>query len=149
MALASQIPDELRNRIAAFLAHERTCILSTKASQGVWAMPVRYSSLSRTSGSPGLEVDCLVPRWSDVAHHLTQEPRVVLIVQASSGAGLCWLQIQGMVQPVEAPEWSRLLPRYASIMQPDALYLVVRVTPSRMDLVNEDLGWGVQDTLEW
>ncbi len=141
-------PDERRKRIAAFLAHERTCVISTMASQGVWALPAWYRTLPEGSGSPGPEVDCLVPRWSDVAHNLTQDPSVVLIIQAPSSAGLCWLQIQGTARTVEAPDWARLLPRWITTLQPDALYLVVRVTPSRIDLINEDLGWGVQDTLE-
>jgi hypothetical protein len=34
-------------------------------------------------------------------------------------------------------------------VQPDELYLVARVAPSRIDLIDEDLGWGVQETLEW
>jgi hypothetical protein len=112
-------------------------------------MPVWYRLDPGPFGSRSLEVDCLVPRWADVAHKLTQNSRVVLIVQASSGAGLRWLQIQGTTRPVEAPDWSRLLPRWVSAVQPDALYLVVRVTPSRIDLIDEDLGWGVQETLEW
>jgi hypothetical protein len=143
--MSSHFSDEQRQRIASFLTHQRTCIISTTSSQGVWAMPVWY----RSSGSSGLEVDCLVPRWSDVAHHLTQEPKVVLIVLGSSGAGLRWLQIQGIAQPVEAPAWARLLPRWVTTVQPGALYLVVRVIPHRIDLVNEDQGWGVQETLEW
>lgn len=134
--------DEPRNRIASFLANQRTCIISATASEGVWAIPVWYRSRD-------LEVDCLVPRWADVAHHLAQESGVVLIVQASAGAGLRWLQIQGTARPVEAPDWTRLLPRWVSTVRPDALYLVVRVTPGRIDLVDEDLGWGVQETLEW
>jgi hypothetical protein len=145
----SIFPDERKKRIAAFLAHEQICVISTTASQGVWALPVWYSTLPGATGSPGLDVDCLVPRWSDVAYHLTQETKVVLIVQAPSGTSLSWLQIQGTAQPVETADWARLLPCYVSDVQPDALYLVVRVTPSRIDLVNEDLGWGIQDTLEW
>lgn len=146
--MRSLLTDEQRKRMASFLAHQRTAVISTTGSPGVWAMPVWYRPDSDPSGSGGLEVDCLVPRWADVAHHLTQDPSVVLIVQASSGAGLRWLQIQGTAQPVEVPDWARLLPRWASTVQPDALYLVVRVTPSRIDLIDEDLGWGVQETLE-
>ncbi|MCZ7571030.1 MAG: hypothetical protein M5U01_20990 [Ardenticatenaceae bacterium] len=41
------------------------------------------------------------------------------------------------------------MPRWVSALQLDALYLVVRVTPRRIDLVDEDLGWGAQETLEW
>jgi hypothetical protein len=143
------IPNDQINRFAAFLAHQRTCIISTSASQGVWAIPVWYRSILRTSGGPVLEIDCLVPRWSDVAHHLTQAPKVVLIVQASSGTGLRWLQVQGMTRPVETPDWTRLLPRWVSKVQPDSLYQVVRVTPRRIDLIDDELGWGIQETLEW
>lgn len=112
-------------------------------------MPVWYRLDSGPSGSHTLEVDCLVPRWTDVAHHLSQERRVVFIVQAPSGAGLRWLQVQGTARPVEAPDWTRLSPRWVPNVHPDALYLVVRVTPSRIDLIDEDLGWGVQETVEW
>ena len=142
-------PDEQRNRIATFLAHQRTAVISITASQGVWAMPVWYRPLPGTAGSRDLDVECLVPRWADMAHHLARESEVVLIVQASSGAGLRWLQIQGTARPVDAPDWTRLLPLWVSTMQPDTLYLVVRITPSRIDLIDEDLGWGVQETLEW
>jgi hypothetical protein len=72
-----------------------------------------------------------------------------LIVQAPSGAGLRWAQIRGTASPVEAPDWARLLPRWVSRMQPADLYLVVRVAPRRIDLIDEDVGWGVQETLEW
>jgi hypothetical protein len=147
--MRSLLPDDQRNRIASFLAHQRTCIVSTAVSEGVWALPVWYRPLPGIPGARDLEVECLVPRWADVTYHLTQDPRVMLIVQASSGAGLRWLQIQGTAQPVEAPDWAKLLPRWVSTVQPDALFLVVRVTPSRIDLIDEDLGWGVQETLEW
>ncbi len=147
--MRSHLPDEQRERIVSFLAHHRTGVISTAGSPGVWAIPVWYRLDSRPSGSRRLEVYCLVPRWADLAHQLTQNSRIVLIVQASSEAGLRWLQIQGTTRPVEAPDWPALLPRWISHVQPDALYLVVRVTPSRIDLIDEDRGWGVQETLEW
>jgi hypothetical protein len=34
-------------------------------------------------------------------------------------------------------------------VQPEELYLVVRVAPRRIDLIDEDQGWGMQETLEW
>lgn len=147
--MRSHLPDQQRERIASFLAHQRTGVISTASSPGVWAIPVWYRPNPGTSPRLSLEVDCLVPRWADVAHPLAQKARIVLIVQASSGAGLRWLQIRGTARPVEAPDWTRLLPRWVSVVQPDALFLVVRVTPSRIDLIDEDLGWGVQETLEW
>jgi hypothetical protein len=147
--MRSQSRDEQRKQFAAFLAHQRTCIISTVASQCTWAMPVWYRPQSVSSGNSTLEVDCLIPRWADVAHHLAKTAEVLLIVQASSGVGLRWLQIKGRAQPVDEPDWPSLLPRWAYTVQPDALYQVVRVSPSRIDLVDEDLGWGVQETLEW
>jgi hypothetical protein len=147
--MGSFLPEERKERIASYLAHQRTCIISTATAQGMWAMPVWYRTASGPSSSRALELDCLVPRWSDVAHCLTQDSRVVLIVQASSGVGLRWLQIRGTARPVEAPDWAGLLPRWISTTQPDALYLAVRVTPGRIDLVDEELGWGTQETLEW
>jgi hypothetical protein len=141
-AMRSPLQKQQRERIAAFLAHQRTGIISTPVAQGVGAIPVWYRSRD-------FVVDCLVPRWADVAHALVQGASVLLIVQAGLGGGLRWLQIQGVAQPVAAPDWGQLLPRWAATVQPDALYLVVRVTPSRIDLIDEELGWGVQETLEW
>jgi hypothetical protein len=147
--MGSLLPDERKKRFGLFLANQRIGILSTSGSPGVWAMPVWYRPNFGFSGSRSLEVDCLVPRWADIAHHLALDSRVVFIVQALSGAGLRWLQVQGTARPLEAPDWARLIPRWVSTTQPDDLYLVVRVTPSRIDLIDEDLGWGVQETLEW
>jgi hypothetical protein len=147
--MCSHLSHEHWERIASFLAHQRTGVITTPGATGVCSMPVWYRPMPGTSGSRSMQVECLVPRWADVSHHLAQDARVVLIVQASSGAGLRWLQIQGTARPVEAPGWSRLLPRWVSTLEPDALYLVVRVTPNRIDLIDEDLGWGVQESLEW
>jgi|GEM_PF-994755 len=148
--MRSHLSADREKRIATFLAHQRTAVIGTGLGEGTWALPIWYRPTSdEPAGRRSLELDCLVPRWADIAHHLSQNTRVLLIVQAASGAGLRWLQIQGVARPLEAPDWTRLLPRWVSTAQPDGLYLVVRVTPDRIDLVDEDLGWGVQETLEW
>jgi hypothetical protein len=147
--MKSLSPEDLRERISVYLSHQRTCIISTTASQGVWAIPVWYLLVGVSSKNPRLEIDCLVPRWSDVAHHLTQDPRVVLIVQATSSSGLSWLQVQGTAEQLEVADWNRFLTNWIFPVQPEELYLVVRVKPSRIDFVDEDQGWGLQDTLEW
>jgi len=59
---------------------------------------------------------------------------------------LGWLQ--GIARPVPAPDWAGLLPTWTSATPPDALYLVVRVTPQRIDLFDEGRGWGARETLE-
>ena len=114
-------------------------------------MPVWYRLAYGPFGGRGLELDCLVPRWTDVAHHLSEKAKVLLIVQAPSSAGLCWAQVRGTASPVEVPDWARLLPRWVWVlrMQSDELYMVLRVTPSRIDLIDESEGWGIQETLEW
>ena len=145
----SHVSSERKEQIAAYLAHQRTGVISTTGKQGVWAMPVWYRLHAKPSISKYFELDCLVPRWADIAHELNRESHVLLIVQAGAGVGLRWLQVQGRVQPVSEPNWQRLLPRWISTLQPERLYLVVRITPSRIDLIDEEIGWGVLDTLEW
>lgn len=112
-------------------------------------MPVWYRPSMDRLKKQRLDIDCLVPRWADLTHHLTKGCPVVFIVQGSSIAGLRWLTIQGTAWPAEAPDWARLLPRWFSTFQPDALFLMVRVIPKRIDLVDEDSGCGLQETLEW
>ena len=68
---------------------------------------------------------------------------------ASSVPSPRWAQIRGTARAVEAPDWAGLLHRWVSSVQPDRLYLVVRVAPSRIDLIDEDLCCGVQETVEW
>jgi len=142
-------PDDRKEQIAAFLAHQRTGVISTASERGVWAMPVWYRLSEHPARNQDLQLDCLVPRWADIAHELDRESRVLLVVQAGTGAGLRFLQIQGEVRPVPVPHWNRLLPRWISTLQPERLYLVVRITPSRIDLIDEEVGWGVLETLEW
>ncbi len=134
--------DQLRDRMAAYLSHHRTCVLSTAGSQGAWAMPVRYRS-------QGMEVDCLVPRWTDVAYYVEQDPRVLLVIQDTEAPALRWLQVQGRAQPVAEPCWEGLLSGWTSSAAPDELYLVIRVTPARIELFDEGAGWGARETVEY
>lgn len=138
-----------RDKITSFLAHQRVGVISTAGSSGMWAMPVWYRPDTGLPSKRSFGVDCLIPRWADIAHFLTEESTVVFIVQAPSSVGLRWLQIRGTARPVTVPDWSRLLPRWMPLTEPDHLYMVVRVRPTRIDLIDEDLGWGVQETLEW
>jgi len=125
------------------------CIISAAGPLGAQAMPVRYRNC-------GLEVECLVPRWAEVAYHLEQGATVVLIAQAchvagpstGSGQALHWLQIRGSARAVTVSDWAGLLPEWTSGVAPEELYLVVRVTPARIDLFDESQGWGARETLE-
>ena len=41
-----------------------------------------------------------------------------------------------------------MLPAGVNVPTPDELYLVVRVTPRRIDLLDENRGWGARETLD-
>lgn len=145
----SLLPEERKERMASYLAHQRTGVISTIAKNSIWAIPVWYQPEPEQARKRGLVVECLIPRWADISYHMTDGSKVLFIVQASSANGLRWLQIQGTASLVEAPDWKRILPRWVPTAQPHVFYSVVRVTPRRIDLIDEELGWGVQETLEW
>ncbi len=141
--------DELRGRMAAYLSEHRVCVISTSGARDAWAMPVPYRNRS-------LEVDCLLPRWADAIYHLEQNSQVLLIIHdpplsplsGGSGGGLRWLQYRGTAQPIASPDWDRLLPEGASNVRPEERYAAMRVTPERIDLIDEGRGWGARETLD-
>ncbi len=141
--------DELRDRIVAYLLRHPVGVLVAAGAPGISALPVRCHSHD-------LQVDCLVPRWADVAYRLEQDRRVALIISdpplspllGGTRGGLCWLQYQGIAHAVAAPNWTELLPVWTSAAPPENLYVVIRVTPQRIDLFDESNGWGARETLE-
>ena len=74
-------------------------------------------------------------------------PHVLLVIEGSHAAGLCWLEYRGVARPVDTPDWDELLPTWGASVPPGDLYLVVRVTPQRIDLFDEGQGWGARETL--
>jgi hypothetical protein len=151
--------DQLRAQVAAFLAAHDVGILSTAGVDGAWAMPVRYRPLPVAASNGRAEVECLLPRWTDAAFFVEQDPCVLLLIVdglpsvslASSGegrGGLRWLQIQGAAHAVADPDWAEWLPTWASPASPSDLYLPLRVTPCRVELFDEGQGWGARETLE-
>jgi len=140
--------DKLRDQMTAYLSQHQVCVLSIAGRGSPLAMPVRYRLALEASVGQGLEVECLVPRWADMAYHLEQDPKVLLVIQGCQVGGLRWLKFQGTARPVAAPNWDELLPTWTSSVPPGDLYLVVRVTPQRIDLFDESQGWGVRETLE-
>ena len=133
--------NELRDRIVSYLALHRVCVFSVLVPQGLQAMPVRYHSR-------GLDVECLLPRWADVAYWVAQDPNVLLVIESSHAAGLRWLEYRGVARPVDAPGWTELLPTWNRATPPDQVYQVFRVIPRRIDLFDESRGWGARETLE-
>jgi hypothetical protein len=119
-------------------------VLSVPATEGVSAMPVRYRV-------ENLELDCLVPRWSDIAYNVELHPDVLMVVMtvlSSPEDQLCWLQYKGTARPIANPNWAYLLPKGVSQAFAGDMYLVLRVVPERIDLLGESCGWGARETLE-
>jgi len=142
--------DKLRHLIAAYLAHHQVCVLSVNEvpSTDEAVMPVRYRPLTGTGGGE-LELECLVPRWADIAYHLEQRRTVNIVVLACYVAGLRWLQYQGVSHPVAAPDWGIWLPHWMSATPPDELYLVIHVRPEHVTIFDEAYGWGAREALEF
>jgi hypothetical protein len=134
----------LRERMQEFLSVNRVGVLTISGSEGAWAMPVRYRVKN-------LELDCLVPRWADIAYYVEPHPSVlmvVMIVIPSPDNPLCWLEYKGNARPVDSPDWSSLLTEgVPKTLAPD-MYLVLRVVPERIDLIDESRGWGARETLD-
>ncbi len=132
--------EELRDQVVAYLAAHRTCVLSVASPEGGRAALVRYRN-------HGLEVDCLLPRWSDLVYYLEQDPRVALVVPDSEEP-LRWLRCWGRARILPRPDWAEwALARGVGRPLQD-LYVVVRVALWRVDLLDEGRGWGVQGTWE-
>lgn len=93
-------------------------------------------------------MDCLLPRWSDATYDIEQGSRVSLVIHATNSGALCWLQVYGATLTLDAPTWSELLPDAPRQARREELYLVVRVTPQRLELVDESRGWGARETLD-
>lgn len=133
--------DELRDRISAFTSHQQVCVISTRGGSGAWAAPAWFYNR-------GLELVCLLPRWSDVVYHLEQDSHVMVIILDMQSKMLRWLQYSGnaqLVQPLDAEE---VLSQEPPKIQVDDRYVAVRITAERIDLIDENRGWGARETLD-
>jgi len=118
--------DELRDRVISYLSQNLVCVIATNGLPGAWAVAAQYKN-------DGLELNCRLPRWSDTAFYLEQEPHVMAIIQDVHSALPRWIQYRGIAC-------------IANVM--DDCYVFVHITPERIDLIDESCGWGVRETLD-
>lgn len=118
--------NHLRERITSFLARNHVCVISTSGSLGAWAALARYEN-------DCLALNCRLPRWSDVAYYLEQDPQVMIIIQDAHSDPLCWLQYRGVAQVNEST---------------DNQFITIHITPKRIDLLDESRVWGARETLD-
>ncbi len=110
-----------------YLSQNQVCVISTSGREGAWSVTAQYQNRE-------LELDCYVPRWSDVVYHLEQDPHALVIVMDTKSSFLCWLQYRGTVR--------------MDACSADDRYVAVHLTPERIDVVDESRGWGARETLE-
>lgn len=120
--------DELRERIAAFLSQNTVCVISTSGCLGAWAVSAQYQNR-------GLELDCLLPRWSDALYHLQQDPHALVIVLDVPASHSRWLQYRGIAN--------------VNALSSDECYVSFHITPERIDLMDASRGWGARETLDF
>jgi len=116
--------DELRNRIISCLSQNQVCVIATCGTLGAWAVSAQYDNA-------GLELNCRLPRWSDALFHIEQKPRVMAIIQDANP--MRWLQYRGTARIADSI---------------DDRYVMIHIVPERIDLIDEDRGWGVRETLD-
>lgn len=132
---------ELRERVATYLAAHEVCVVRAGGGGEVCATPACYRSR-------GLALECLLPRWADLAFHVEGHPRVTVLILDPGTGGRRWLQGRGTARPVATPDWGAFLPEHTDVVHPGDLYLVLRVTLERIDLVDERRGWGRRENLD-
>jgi hypothetical protein len=132
--------DQLRDLLIAHLGSANTGVLSVPVDGEVVALSVRYQS-------DGLAIYCLVPRWSEAADALGASRSTLLIIPAADPRR--WLRYQGVSRPADQSAWAGPWPDHLTPRQADERWLVVALTPQRLDLFDERRGWGARETLDF
>jgi len=118
--------DELRGRLFSYLSQNHVCVIVANGLPRAWVVAAQYEN-------DGLELNCRLPRWSDAAFYLEQEPHGMAIIQDVRSAFPRWMQYRGITCT-------------ANVM--DDRYVFIHITPERIDLIDEGCGWGARETLD-
>lgn len=139
--------DKLQDRFQAYLSSHSICTLITQGMPNPLALIAKYFPAAATSDKT-LQVDCLIPRWADITYHLEQNPGLILIIPDLPDTPMRWLQYRGSARPLRPHEG--IDPAVSDALKGSVAeqYQVFRVIPWRVDLIDEDRGWGVVETLD-
>ncbi|MGE5509585.1 MAG: hypothetical protein ACM3RP_14040 [Chitinophagales bacterium] len=108
---------------------------------GRYALPVRFRVKGRA-------VECPVPTWSGVGDLLEQPGEVTLVTIEETPSGLRWLFLRGLATVLTDPDWEGLRPPAKRPLDPSDLYHLLRIEPKRLELVDEQRGWGARETAD-
>ncbi|HYG57049.1 MAG TPA: hypothetical protein VD902_03175 [Symbiobacteriaceae bacterium] len=93
-------------------------------------------------------VECRVPTWSGVGDLLEEPGEVLLVAECEQGPYLRWFFLRGPATVVPDPDWEGLLPPVPGRVSPDDLYHLLRILPKRIELIDEQRGWGYRETVD-
>jgi hypothetical protein len=108
---------------------------------GWYALPVRFRVRGRA-------VECQVPTWSGVGDLLEAPGEVTLVTLEESPAGPRWFFLRGLATVVPEPDWEGFAPVASGAVGLDDLYQLLRIEPKRIELVDEQRGWGSRETVD-
>jgi hypothetical protein len=107
-----------------------------------YALPVRFRVC-------GQIVECSVPIWSEVEELLEKVDEVTLVAIKKSESELSWVFLRGVAVVVKNQDWEYLVPPERSLVDPGDLYQLLRINPSRIELFDEQRGWGYRETADY
>ncbi|NLB41477.1 MAG: hypothetical protein GX815_04320 [Clostridiales bacterium] len=107
-----------------------------------YALPVRF----RVNG---LIVECSVPTWSEVGELLEKVEEVTLVAIKNSETDLSWVFLRGTASLVENQDWEGLVPSERNLVDTEDLYQLLLIYPRRIELFDEQRGWGYRDTADF
>lgn len=107
-----------------------------------YALPVRFRVC-------GPIVECSVPTWSGVSELLETIEEVTLVAVKNSEANLSWIFLRGEGSIIKNQDWEGLVPSERSLVDPGDLYQLLRIDPKRIELFDEQRGWGYRETADF
>ena len=106
-----------------------------------------YSLLVRFRVCGGV-VECSVPTWNGLSDLPEKIEAVTLVVINNSETDLSWVFVRGTGRIVENQSWETLIPSEHGLVDPEDLYHLLRIEPTRMELFDEKRGWGFRETAD-
>jgi hypothetical protein len=107
-----------------------------------YALPVRF----RVRGSI---VECGVPTWSGASDLLEKKKEVTLVVVKNLDTNLRWLFLRGDGSVIKNRDWEGLVPSEHCLVDPGDLYQLLHIEPKRIELFDEQRGWGYRETADF
>lgn len=107
-----------------------------------YSLPVYF----RVSGPV---VECRVPTWSGIGDLLEKKREVMMVAVQNFEPKLRWLFLKGAGSIVKDPDWDQLVSSQSDRVEMEDLYQLLRIEPTRMEIFDEQRGWGYRETADF